>query len=278
MDITYSIFDPSGNTTILVETPVPVEKQPAVASALMEREPSAEQVGFVSFPSGDVPEESDCDIRLRMAGGEFCGNATMSAAALVAMRSNRTPKQGDSIGVTVRASGASGPVTVALKAETDTAYYGSVIMPKPRSIDDAPFSVTGDGRKPVIVRFPGIAHVILERPAPEGERGRARAEALARSWCDALGTEAIGILFFERHKLRLTPLVYVPAAGTLCWESACGSGTTAIGAYMADRTGKPVDITIKEPGGSLNILSLDDGTLQMSGIVRYRKQEITPIE
>ena len=268
MQITYSLFDPSGNTTILVETPVPVEDQPAVASALMKAEPSAEQVGFVSAPA-----QSGCDINLRMAGGEFCGNATMSAAAYMTMRSGAIPKQGDLIGVTVRASGASGPVTVALRAETDTAYYGSVIMARPRSIDDAPFSVTGDGRKPVIVRFDGIAHVILERPAPDSEKGRARAEALARSWCDALGTEAIGILFFERHKLRLTPLVYVPAAGTTCWESACGSGTTAIGAYMADRTGKPVDITVKEPGGSLNILSLEDGTLQMSGTVRFLKQE-----
>ena len=51
MQITYSLFDPSGNTTILVETPVPVEDQPAVASALMKAEPSAEQVGFVSAPA-----------------------------------------------------------------------------------------------------------------------------------------------------------------------------------------------------------------------------------
>ncbi len=263
MEILYSLFDPSGNTTILVETDVPVEQQPAVASALMKLEPTAEQVGFVSAPA-----ESGCDITLRMAGGEFCGNATMSAAALVAMRSGATPKQGDLIGVTVRASGAPGLLTVALKAETDTAYYGSVLMPAPLSIDYAPFSVTGDGRKPVIVRFDGIAHVILERPAPEGAGGRARTEALARSWCDALGTEAIGILFFERHALRLTPLVYVPAAGTICWESACGSGTTAIGAYLAQRTGKPVDVTLREPGGSLNIQSLEDGTLQMSGTVK----------
>ena len=49
-----------------------------------------EQVGFVSAPS-----DSGCDIDLQMAGGEFCGNATMSAAALVAMRSGKTPEQGD---------------------------------------------------------------------------------------------------------------------------------------------------------------------------------------
>ncbi len=42
---------------------------------------------------------------------------------------------------------------------------------------------------------------------------------------------------------------------------------------MADRTGKPVDITLKEPGGSLNILSLDGRTLQMSGTVTFVKQK-----
>ncbi len=154
MEVTYSLFDPTGNITLLVETPIPAAERVAVASKLMELEPRAEQVGFVS------QDDADIDIRLDMAGGEFCGNATMSAAALAVMRSGRTPKQGDPIGVTVRSSGASGPVTVALKAESDTAYYGSVIMPQPRSIDDAPFTVTGDGRKPVIVRFDGIAHVI----------------------------------------------------------------------------------------------------------------------
>ena len=114
MEVTYSLFDPTGNITLLVETPVPEEDQPSVAAALMKVEPSVEQVGFVSAPS-----DSSRDIDLRMAGGEFCGNATMSAAALAVMRSGRTPKQGDPIGVTVRSSGASGPVTVALKAESD---------------------------------------------------------------------------------------------------------------------------------------------------------------
>ena len=46
----YSIFDPTGNITALVESPVPVERQPAVAAALMARHPEVEQVGFVRFP------------------------------------------------------------------------------------------------------------------------------------------------------------------------------------------------------------------------------------
>ena len=59
---------------------------------------------------------------------------------------------------------------------------------------------------------------------------------------------------------------------------SCGSGTTAIGAYLAQRTGKPVDVTLREPGGSLNIQSLEDGTLQMSGTVRFLKQATAELE
>ena len=47
--VRYRLFDPTGNITLLVETPVPVEEQPAVAQALMEQEPSAEQVGFLTI-------------------------------------------------------------------------------------------------------------------------------------------------------------------------------------------------------------------------------------
>ena len=45
----YSILDPTGNITALVESPVPVSGQPSVADAVMERHPDVEQVGFVSF-------------------------------------------------------------------------------------------------------------------------------------------------------------------------------------------------------------------------------------
>ena len=42
----------------------------------MAEVPSCEQVGFI------VPKQGGEDIRLSMAGGEFCGNASVCAAAL----------------------------------------------------------------------------------------------------------------------------------------------------------------------------------------------------
>ncbi|MEE3458049.1 MAG: hypothetical protein VZQ82_08420, partial [Lachnospiraceae bacterium] len=62
MSIDYTLLDPTGNTTILVTTPVPAADQPSAAAKLMEAEPAAEQVGFLS-------REEGFDTVLRMAGG-----------------------------------------------------------------------------------------------------------------------------------------------------------------------------------------------------------------
>ena len=72
-EVEYCVLDPTGNITILVTTPVPVALQPRIAAELMRIIPESEQVGFLS-------QDDSCDIALRMAGGEFCGNASMCAA------------------------------------------------------------------------------------------------------------------------------------------------------------------------------------------------------
>ena len=79
--IRYSIFDPTGNITALVESPGDEGEQRAVAASIMARHAAVEQVGFVR-----LPDEKSAPAALRMAGGEFCANASMSAASLWALR------------------------------------------------------------------------------------------------------------------------------------------------------------------------------------------------
>ena len=119
---------------------------------------------------------------------------------------------------------------------------------------------TGKGAH--IVRFDGIAHVILETPLP-----RERAEALAPLWCRHLGAESLGILTFDRPAGTLLPLVYVPAADTLCWEHSCASGTTAVGAFLAAGEG-PGSWSFRQPGGILTVEADPAGRLFLTGYVR----------
>ena len=85
-DLKYYIFDPTGNITALVESGVAAADQSAVASRIMERHPDVEQVGFITY--ADDAAAADVPVSLRMAGGEFCGNATMCTAALYMIREN----------------------------------------------------------------------------------------------------------------------------------------------------------------------------------------------
>ena len=145
-EIRYALMDPAGNRTILVTTPVLEALQPQVAAALMKLEPSAEQTGFLSVSAEGV--------RLRMAGGEFCGNAAMSAAVYARMGT----EQGGGT-VPVRVSGVPEPVPVELTALPEGQWQGSVEMPRPDDVRQVRFP---EGQILPVVSFPGISHVILE--------------------------------------------------------------------------------------------------------------------
>ena len=245
-EIRYVLLDPTGNLTVLAESDVPPEAQPAVAGQIMKKEPAAEQVGFVSAePDG---------IALRMAGGEFCGNAAMSAAVLFAVDHGITDGW-----IRVTVSGTPAPVEVAVCAADNGRMRGTVAMPRPVSIGEE--ELPGGGPR-TVVRFDGIAHVILETPLP-----RERAETLAPLWCRHLGAESLGILTFDRPAGTLLPLVYVPAADTLCWEHSCASGTTAVGAFLAAGEG-PGSWTLRQPGGILTVEADPAGRLFLTGYVR----------
>ena len=251
-NLRYYIFDPTGNITALVESEVPAADQPAVALRIMEQHPDVEQVGFVTY--ADDAAAAGVPVSLRMAGGEFCGNATMCAAALFAIRSGL---QGGA--VPVRVSGATAPLEVLLEQQAAGTFSAAVTMPPALGIEELKLA---DGMLPgsdsldlPIVRMEGISHIIIE---PDSgffglKDDPVLAETLLRSWCGVLGAECLGMMFLgEGAGLRpMTPLVYVPGADTMFWENSCASGSAAAGMYLAAKAGSPVDVTFDEPAGRL---------------------------
>ena len=270
--IQYCIFDPTGNITALVETPVDIANQPAVASRIMELEPDVEQVGFVTYVNDEALAEGGAPVGLRMAGGEFCGNATMCAAALFAihkgLRGDAVPAQ-----VKVKVSGTTEPFTVSLERQTEFGFSAAVSMPPALRIGtidlqssemaDANESGSDDKISAVlslpIVEMEGISHIIIE---PDSgffgiKDDPALAETLVRQWCGVLGADCLGMMFLDEGGLlrRMTPLVYVPGADTMFWENSCASGSAAAGMYLAAKAGLPVDVTFNEPAGRLRVES-----------------------
>lgn len=248
----YSIWDPTGNVTALVECPVPVDEQPACASALMRRHPEVEQVGFLCVdPAGLEP---GVDAALRMAGGEFCGNASISAAACYLERTG----QGGRI-VSLRVSGATLPVKTRLERVGEASFEAAILMPPAHAPQSVNLAYEGTRTPLALVRMDGISHLVIEAASPFWHllNDRAAAERAVRLWCEELDCAGLGLMFLGEpgpdDTRPMSPLVYVPAADTCFWESSCASGSAASGIYLADRLGKPMVAKLDEPGGVLRI-------------------------
>ena len=201
MKLTVQRANPAGNITLFVLDPVPVGDRAGLAAKLMARS-DAEQVGFLCPPLYGSAG------RMEMAGGEFCGNATRAFGMLIAQRLGGLDR------VSVEVSGCERPVTVDLDWTAGTARAQ---MPLPRGVG----RTEADGHPGTLVDLGGIAHFVVEDVVPSQDVFD-RAEPL---FWDIPGLDAYGVIFLEGE--RMTPLVKVPAAGTLVWEGSCGSGTLA---------------------------------------------------
>lgn len=265
--LTYSIFDPTGNITALVESPAELSRQPEIAAAVMRRHPTVEQVGFLSR----TPEGADVQGQLRMAGGEFCGNASMCAAALLLMQTG--PAEGEAR-LRLRVSGAAQPVEVSLRREGEDRFRAEVFMPPAREIGSAALAFEGLRGEAPLVRMQGISHLILEPDSVFFSllKDRPAAERAVRAFCSDLAAEGLGMLFLDGRgaDMCLTPLVFVPGSGTVFWGNSCASGSAAAGMFFTDRYGAAAELSLYEPGGVLRVYSDPKrGVTRLTGCVRF---------
>ena len=265
----YSIWDPTGNITALVESDVELDRQPSVAAALMRRHPEVEQVGFLRLsPNGELS-----GTELRMAGGEFCGNATMCAAALFQLRTGRRAGTEDAPEtVWLCVSGLSRPVPVRLWQEGAESFRAAVRMRARLGTAERELCFEGRSGSLPLVRMEGISHLLVEPGSVFFAllADRPAAERAVRAWCAELGAACLGLMFLEAEgdAYRLTPLVYVPGSGTVFWESACASGSASVGMALAERAAAPVCLELREPGGTLRVMSEPRGMTWLEGHAR----------
>ena len=232
----FVLLDPTGNLTGLVLDPVPEEDRRRVTAALMKR---CEQVGYL-LP----PEHPGSRARLRMMGGEFCGNASMGTAAFLCRQDRLAPDTEWELLLEV--SGTDRPVRCRIRAprEGGETWKGTVQMPPVVEVRPILF----EGEEWTAVRLEGILHLIREGELPD----RQCAEQLLLRYAKQCREPAVGLLQWNAGKREMMPLVYVRAEGTLVWETACGSGSTAVGALEALRRGEGVTLTrIMQPGGEI---------------------------
>lgn len=250
LKVSYSIFRPAGNDTAFVYglnyTP---EQKKQINDAIMAKHSNVEQVGFIDL--NRKPE-------LQMAGGEFCGNATRSAAFIYlngkAGKIKMIVNSNDIINC---------GVTAEKKAWCEIPlYHGpNVITEKEPGI--------------YIVKMNGMVSVVIQEDS--AQKYLKQKEMLKTFGMEFIhkyqleDSEAVGIMFCEKQNgiLKINPIVWVKSIDTLFYETACGSGTTAKCMVEAFLKKSNQQIDILQPSGltiTANII-YDDGNIEKATIL-----------
>ena len=245
--VPYVIASPSGNVTLLAPAAgLDAPTQARIARRLLAQGVGkAEQMGFYT---AQPPT-------LRMAGGEFCLNATRALAALFAADASTDDWLGHihTSGIEVEARALRLPAAAPL-------YTAAVTLP----VTAPPARSLAPGV--VLQRLPGISHILLDaraHPFPTAEHGpggwrREAADLLARHGLE--GEQAVGCVWWRPATardaadcptpdappdVRIDPVVTVREPFTVFYESACGSGSLALALAL----GPERPWVVAQPGG-----------------------------
>jgi len=270
----FSKWSPGGNTTLLFSDSGqrPAEQARLAALALDPAMLGGEQAGFVHLAQG----------KLRMAGGEFCVNASRAVGALLAYTDQcANPEQGMLEGIAQSATQAAYATPPQCHERLDEIQVSGWHSPvRLRTRGTAPLwqveallrlpacSITTVEEGAHLVRLPGISHLLLGGPAhplPDD------CHALAAQMRQRHGLEnepAAGVIWWRecQGQLEMLPLVHVRDADTTFLENACGSGALAL-AMRLSRSGTRRAFSIMQPGGSaLDVRLFTENGAEMAGV------------
>ena len=250
MNVNVVKLDPSGNITLFVLSPVPVDDRRELNDALLSADPDAEQAGCLSG--------SGRSVRVEMMGGEFCGNASRSAAAYWAHI------HGEEGVFEVTCSGAKAPMEARVKklGSTPPTYDAEIDLPLPLSITEEAMRVGEKEVSLIHVVLPGIDHYVYFTEELDALAPMDYWLALKNKVSTGPLPDAYGLILVEEKSARMIPAVFVTATGTLYWERSCGSGSAAAAAALGLRHQKSLALILKEPGGPISIkAAMKDGKL-----------------
>lgn len=230
-----AIVYPSGNTTAVVFDQMlgtnREELNTSVMSAWKNKEPEQPEVEQCCFVT--LPKDSQAVARVEMFGGEFCGNATRSVIQVIT--------EGRDYQGMIEVSGVDRPLNFSVS--------GGVIaveMPLPR--DEKLATQVDEG---TLVRLDGIAQlVITDFTYQQNQTPRELLTKLLQENKYSLADQpAVGITYYDEATKKAEFGVWVKAVNTVFDETACGSGTCAIGVAAATAKKQNQKLEVIQPSG-----------------------------
>jgi hypothetical protein len=214
---------------------------------------------------------------LQMMGGEFCVNATRSAALLLARAGKLRPVgTEDCLGGQITVSGAIAPVDVlagtaeeallrALSGDRETRRTTAAGFPPteetrlfcaarmPCGAGSTKILPAGPGLH--LVHIPGICHLLVDAQSRPMPRNWQAGSADLRLQAGIANAPASGVVWYERQAdaYRITPAVEVKATSSEHLETACGSASMAMALLHETVLGAPggtgAPLSVLQPSG-----------------------------
>jgi len=238
LHVEYSIFRPAGNDTAFVYgLGYSSEQRKLINDCIMNKHKNVEQVGFIDLHGSH---------ELQMAGGEFCGNATRSAASVFLNGKTGTLQMlvngKDLINAGVDKTG---------KAWCEIPiYHGDDAVTKK---EDGIYIVKMNGMVTVVIQE-DVAKKYLENKDNLKDEGM---KIIHHYHLE--DNPAVGVMFCEKQgeRLKINPIVWVKEIETLFYETACGSGTTAVSMVEVYNAKVSKAIEVIQPSGLSIIAKID---------------------
>jgi histidine racemase len=230
---------PSGNTTALLFDQLQGSDRKLLNDRVMRswgaakpESPEIEQCCFVMASS-----DPDAIGRVEMFGGEFCGNATRSAVWLLT--------NGQDYNGQIEAAGVRGLLRFSVDG-------GDITLQMPLPSQAQLLRAVAEG---CLVQLDGIVHLVVTDGAVQGAATpRQMLDALLRAnKYDLASQPAVGVTFYSYESSRAEFCVWVKEVDTIFDESACGSGTCAIGIAAATSSRESVRLPVVQPSGQVII-------------------------
>ncbi|HKU18854.1 MAG TPA: hypothetical protein VJP80_06300 [Candidatus Saccharimonadales bacterium] len=231
-----AVVYPSGNTTAVVFDALPASQNRKMLNKQIIRawekefpdRPAIEQCCLVA-----TPRSADAVLRVAMFGGEFCGNATRGALWLLA-------KDRYSSGL-VEVSGVDYPLAFEIQGREVL-----LEMPLPRQ---------GQLLRPVaegqLVQLDGITQLVVSQTGQAQNPRALLTKLLSTNTYDLARQPCVGVACYDSISGQAQFCVWVRDVGTMFDETACGSGTCAIGIARAWESGKDTALSVIQPSGEV---------------------------
>lgn len=224
----YYTYCPSGNDTALVMEDVKKNTTKKIINdTIMQENPNIEQVGFLS----------KTEHKLNMASNEFCGNATR--CAIYEYLDGMEGK------IDIEVSGCGRALQGGIIGENVYLEYQIVNKNKFTILENEYYKVELDG----------ITHLVVSenefRKYINRDMKQVGFELLEKY--NLRENLANGVMFLEKvaDKLKIHPIVWVKDIDTLFYETACGSGSIAIGIVMTEIAKKDICFSLLQPSGKV---------------------------